>query len=145
MDEAATRAEEDAAWREARDDDRDAWRQANAEACKDPRSPGACEGVRAYLEVVARRESRRGGHVREAKALLASSKARIELLRKDEAYWAGESGAPACRADRTAQACAGVERYVQSYPSGMHEDEARRLLDASRTAPGGGAPTAGRR
>lgn len=145
IDRAAAHAEEDAAWREARDDDRDAWRQANAEACRDPRSPGDCEGVQAYLDVVARRESRRGGHVREANALLAASKARIETLREDEAYWSGESGAPECRADRTAQACAGVERYLQSFPSGMHEDEARRLLEASRAAPGGAATTAGRR
>lgn len=54
-------------------------------------------------------------------------KVRARVAARDEAAWAS-SNAAACKAQRSAEACAGVAQYLQLFPNGAHAPEAKQLV-----------------
>ncbi len=102
-------------------DDRD-WFAVDTVVCKVPATLDACDGVRGYLE-----KHPHGSHTSEATRVLTQAVPGLERLRKDENSWQ-KAGAEDCRQKRTRDACIGVEAYETAYPTGLHAEEARRLL-----------------
>jgi hypothetical protein len=106
---------------EATSDDAE-WNAADPTACKVPATLEACDAVRAYLV-----KHPQGKYAAEASRTLAAGAPTLERLRKDDNAWEN-AGAMECRAQKTRDACVGVEVYVAKFPAGMHAAEAKRLL-----------------
>jgi hypothetical protein len=98
------------------------WNAADPTQCKVPATLEACDAVRAYLV-----KHPQGKYAAEASRTLAAGAPTLERLRKDDNAWEN-AGALECRAQKTREACVGVEVYVAKFPAGMHAAEAKRLL-----------------
>jgi hypothetical protein len=110
----------------ARDPRDDAmWFAIDTVRCKIPARVEACIPVRNYLQ---RYPS--GAHAQEASDVLAAAEPALEKLQKDEVAWQ-KSNHYECASRRTSDACVGVEAYDMQFASGLHSDEARRLLKAA--------------
>ncbi len=104
-----------------RRDDAD-WFAIDTVKCKIPARVEACDPVRRYLQ---RHPS--GAHAQEANELLSAAQPALEKLQKDEVAWQ-KSNHSECSRARNADACIGVEAYEVQFPTGVHVDEAHRLL-----------------
>jgi hypothetical protein len=104
-----------------RRDDAD-WFAVDTVKCKIPARVDACDHVRRYLQ---RHPS--GAHAQEANELLNAAQPALEKLQKDDVAWQ-KSNHSECSRSRTADACVGVEAYEVQFPSGLHIDDAHRLL-----------------
>jgi len=98
------------------------WNAADPTECKVPATVDACDAVRAYLV-----KHPQGKYASEASRTLAAGAPTLERLRKDDNAWEN-AGSIECRAQKTREACVGVEVYVAKFPAGMHAAEAKRLL-----------------
>jgi TolA-binding protein len=107
--------------------DREAWKKAEAASCGAPKKASDCDGVDAYLA-----EFPRGERAEEAKKLLASVASTIGPLR-DEAAWKNARVAE-CQRPKSSDACDGVKAYLESYPQGIHAEEASRMMRLKRGA-----------
>lgn len=101
------------------------WFRIDTVKCKIPARPDACNSVRYYLS-----HHPTGTHSQEAQDLLSAAEPALEKLQKDDVAWQ-KAGLSECRSKRSAEACAGVEAYEMQFPTGMHGDEAHRLLKAA--------------
>jgi hypothetical protein len=107
----------------ARDPRDDAtWFAIDTVKCKIPARVEACDAVRSYL-----RRFPSGTHAQEASEVLATAQPALEKLQKDDVAWQ-KSNHYECMRMRTGDACVGVEAYDMQFPTGMHTDEAKRLL-----------------
>ena len=101
------------------------WFRIDTVKCKIPARPDACNPVRYYLS-----HHPSGAHSQEAQELLAAAEPALEKLHKDDVAWQ-KAGTSECRSKRTADACAGVEAYEMQFPTGMHSEDAHRMLKAA--------------
>jgi hypothetical protein len=101
------------------------WFAIDTVRCKIPAQVNSCDLLRGYL-----RRHPNGGHAQEANDILAAAQPALERLQKDEVAWQ-KANRYECSRMRSSDACAGVEAYEIQFPSGMHADEARRLLKAA--------------
>ncbi len=101
------------------------WFSIDTVKCKIPARVEACDAVRRYLQ---RRPD--GAHAQEANAILTAAQPALEKLQKDDIAWQ-KSNRYECQSKRTSDACVGVEAYEIQFPTGMHSDEAHRLLKAA--------------
>jgi hypothetical protein len=102
-------------------DDAD-WYAVDTVKCKIPARVEACDGVRRYLH-----RHPDGAHAQEANAVLAAARPALEKLQKDEVAWR-KANHSLCSRRRTSDACVGVEAYEIQFPTGLHAEEAHRLL-----------------
>jgi hypothetical protein len=102
--------------------DDQAWFAIDTVKCKIPARVEACDGVRRYLQ-----RFPSGAHAQEANAILSAAQPALEKLQKDDVGWQKANHAE-CSRQRTADACVGVEAYTVQFPTGVHADEAHRLL-----------------
>jgi hypothetical protein len=102
--------------------DDQAWFAIDTVKCKIPARVEACDSVRRYL---ARFPS--GAHAQEATELLTTAQPALEKLQKDDVGWQ-KSNHSECSRQRSSDACVGVEAYTVQFPTGIHADEAHRLL-----------------
>ena len=93
--------------------------------CKIPARVEACDPVRRYLH-----RHPAGAHAAEANAILAAAQPALEKLQKDEVAWQ-KANRSLCASRRTSDACVGVEAYEVQFPTGLHAEEAHRLLKAA--------------
>ena len=107
----------------ARDDSE--WFGIDTVKCKIPARVEACDAVRRYLQ-----HHPDGAHADEANQLLAAAQPALEKLQKDEVAWQ-KAHRDECATRRTSDACVGVEAYEIQFPSGVHADDAHRLLKAA--------------
>jgi hypothetical protein len=98
------------------------WFRIDTVKCKIPARPEACNSVRYYLA-----HFPNGAHAEEARDLLSAAQPALEKLQKDDVAWQ-KASVSECRSKRNAEACAGVEAYEMQFPTGMHGEEAHRLL-----------------
>jgi hypothetical protein len=101
------------------------WFAIDTVKCKIPARVEACDGVRRYLQ---RRPD--GAHAQEANQLLAAAQPALEKLQKDEVAWQ-KANRNECAARHTSDACVAVEAYEIQFPTGIHAEEAHRLLKAA--------------
>ncbi|HSQ66849.1 MAG TPA: hypothetical protein VLM85_26700 [Polyangiaceae bacterium] len=101
------------------------WFRIDTVKCKIPARPDACSPVRYYLS-----HFPNGAHADEARELLSAAQPALEKLQKDDVAWQ-KASVSECRSKRNAEACAGVEAYEMQFPTGMHGEEAHRLLKAA--------------
>lgn len=120
--EQAKKLADDNAKTKQRLDEESDWNSARVTACSQPIRLNGCDAVRSYLA-----KYPEGKHVDEAQAALKASEPAMEKLQKDENAWR-TSGVFACKAERTHEACTGVELYIAKFPVGMHLDEAQWLI-----------------
>ena len=106
--------------RDARDDAM--WFGIDTVRCKVPANVDACIAVRSYLQ-----RFPNGAHADEANQVLAAAQPALEKLQKDEMSWRKSSHGE-CGMRKTTDACVGVEAYDLQFPTGLHSDEAHRLL-----------------
>ncbi len=104
-----------------RRDDAD-WFAIDTVKCKIPARVEACDSVRRYLQ---RHPS--GAHAQEANEILAAAQPALEKLQKDDVAWQ-KANHYECQRQHTSDACVGVEAYEVQFPTGVHVDEAHRLL-----------------
>ena len=109
--------------RDARDDA--LWFGIDTVKCKIPARVEACDPVRRYLQ-----RFPNGAHTQEANDVLTAAQPALEKLQKDDVAWQ-KSMHSECLSRRTSDACAGVEAYDMQFPTGLHSDEAKRLLRAA--------------
>jgi len=102
-------------------DDAD-WFAVDTVKCKIPARVESCDPVRRYLQ-----RHPDGAHASEANAVLAAAQPALEKLQKDEVAWQKTNHA-LCARQRTSDACVRVEAYSIQFPTGVHADEAHRLL-----------------
>ncbi len=93
--------------------------------CKVPARVEACDQVRNYL-----RRRPNGLHAQEANDLLSAAAPALEKLQKEENAWQ-KANHGECARRRSTDVCVGVEAYEIQFPTGMHADEAHRLLKAA--------------
>ena len=115
------RAEEDLKQKQRLEEENE-WNRARVTACRQPTSLTGCDVVRTYVA-----KYPAGIHAEEAQAALKASEPLMEKLQKDENAWK-TAGVESCRAERTREACTGVELYVTKFAGGAHVDEAQGLL-----------------
>jgi len=108
--------------REAREDQD--WATAVPQRCEDPIDPWACEPLDAFLA-----KWPAGRHASRALAVRKRGAALIEA-RRDDYAWAAALP-QACLLPRASTGCAGIDRYLASFPEGPHADEARRIRAVS--------------
>lgn len=125
-DEQAKKRAEDDAKKKQRVEEESDWNRARVTGCRQPTSLTGCDAVRTYLA-----KYPDGAHTEEAQAALKASEPPMEKLQKDENAWK-TAGVDGCRADRTRDACTGVELYITKFPAGMHLDEAQSLIRGLR-------------
>src|SRR5262249_3066471 len=104
-----------------RRDDSD-WFAIDTVKCKIPARVEACDAVPRYLQ-----RHQGGAHVQEANELLAAAQPALEKLQKDDVAWQ-KSNRSECARAHTADACVGVEAYMVQFSTGLHAEEAHRLL-----------------
>ena len=102
--------------------DDQAWFAIDTVKCKIPARVEACDSVRRYLQ-----RFPNGAHAQEANEILSAAQPALEKLQKDDVGWQ-KSNHSECSRLRTADACVGVEAYTVQFPTGVHADEAHRLL-----------------
>ena len=102
--------------------DDQAWFAIDTVKCKIPARVEACDSVRRYLA-----RFPNGAHAQEANEILTAAQPALEKLQKDDVGWQ-KSNHSECSRQRTADACVGVEAYTVQFPTGVHADEAHRLL-----------------
>lgn len=102
-------------------DDAD-WFAIDTVKCKIPARVEACDLVRRYLQ-----RHPDGAHTDEARALLAAAEPALEKLQKDEVAW-HKANRSLCAGRLTTDACVGVEAYLLEFPTGLHAEDAHRLL-----------------
>jgi hypothetical protein len=98
------------------------WFAIDTVKCKIPARVEACDRVRSYLQ-----RYPNGAHAQEATAILEAAQPALEKLQKDDVGWQ-KSNHSECSRQRNADACVGVEAYTVQFPTGVHADEAHRLL-----------------
>ncbi|HEX4516814.1 MAG TPA: hypothetical protein VH054_24870 [Polyangiaceae bacterium] len=98
------------------------WFAIDTVKCKIPARVEACDVVRRYLQ-----RFPTGSHAQEANEILAAAQPALEKLQKDDVGWQKANHAECARL-RSADACVGVEAYTVQFSSGVHADEAHRLL-----------------
>ncbi len=98
------------------------WFAIDTVKCKIPARVDACDVVRRYLQ-----RFPTGAHAQEANDILAAAQPALEKLQKDDVGWQKSNHAE-CSRQRSADACVGVEAYTVQFASGVHADEAHRLL-----------------
>ena len=109
--------------RDPRDDA--TWFGIDTVRCKIPARVEACDQVRRYLQ-----RFPNGAHAQEANDTLTAAQSALEKLQKDEVAWQKSQHAE-CSNRRTSDACSGVEAYDMQFSTGLHSDEAKRLLKAA--------------
>jgi len=102
--------------------DDQAWFAIDTVKCKIPARVEACDSVRRYLQ-----RFPNGAHAQEAGEILAAAQPALEKLQKDDVGWQ-KANHSECARQRSADACVGVEAYTVQFPTGVHADEAHRLL-----------------
>jgi len=102
--------------------DDQAWFAIDTVKCKIPARVEACDRVRSYLQ-----RFPGGAHAQEANEILTTAQPALEKLQKDDVGWQ-KSNHSECSRQRNADACVGVEAYTVQFPTGIHADEAHRLL-----------------
>ncbi|HEY2369680.1 MAG TPA: hypothetical protein VGH87_24950 [Polyangiaceae bacterium] len=102
--------------------DDQAWFAIDTVKCKIPARVEACDAVRRYLQ-----RFPSGAHAQEANEILTTAQPALEKLQKDDVGWQ-KSNHSECSRQRNADACVGVEAYTVQFPTGVHADEAHRLL-----------------
>jgi hypothetical protein len=102
--------------------DDQAWFAIDTVKCKIPARVEACDSVRRYLQ-----RFPSGAHAQEANEILAAAQPALERLQKDDVGWQKSNHAE-CARQRSGDACVGVEAYTVQFPTGVHADEAHRLL-----------------
>lgn len=102
--------------------DDQAWFAIDTVKCKIPARVEACDSVRRYLQ-----RFPSGAHAQEANEILAAAQPALEKLQKDDVGWQ-KANHSECSRQRSADACVGVEAYTVQFPTGVHADEAHRLL-----------------
>jgi hypothetical protein len=105
-------------------DERD-WVAIETVKCKIPARVEACNSLRQYIV-----HHPQGAHVQEATEILAAAQPALEKLQRDDVAWQ-KANRNDCASRRTPDACVGVEAYEMQFSSGVHADEARRLLKAA--------------
>ncbi len=105
-------------------DERD-WVSIETVKCKIPARVEACNSLRQYVV-----HHPQGAHVQEAAEILAAAQPALEKLQRDDVAWQ-KANRNECASRRTPDACVGVEAYEMQFSSGVHADEARRLLKAA--------------
>ena len=98
------------------------WFAIDTVKCKIPARVDACDHVRRYLQ-----RFPNGAHAAEATEILTTAQPALEKLQKDDVGWQKSSHIE-CQRQHNADACVGVEAYTVQFPSGVHADEAHRLL-----------------
>jgi hypothetical protein len=102
-----------------------AWFAIDTVKCKVPTRAESCDLLRNYV-----RRHPNGTHTQEANDILAAVQPTLERLEKDAVAWQ-KANRFECSRMRSTDACAGVEAYEIQFPTGVHADEARRLLKAA--------------
>jgi hypothetical protein len=102
--------------------DDQAWFAIDTVKCKIPSRVEACDHVRRYLA-----RFPNGAHAQEANEILTQAQPALEKLQKDDVGWQ-KSNHSECSRLRSADACIGVEAYTVQFPTGVHADEAHRML-----------------
>ncbi len=102
-----------------------AWFAIDTVKCKIPARVESCDSVRGYL-----RRHPNGAHAQEANDILATAQPSLERLQKEEVAWQ-KANRNECARMRSSDACAGVEAYEIQFPSGLHAEDAHRLLKAA--------------
>lgn len=98
------------------------WFAIDTVKCKIPARVEACNQVRSYLQ-----RFPNGAHAQEASDILIAAQPALEKLQKDEVAWQ-KANHYECARLRSSDACVGVEAYDMQFPTGLHSEEAKRLL-----------------
>jgi hypothetical protein len=102
--------------------DDQAWFAIDTVKCKIPARVEACDNVRRYLQ-----RFPSGAHAQEANEILSAAQPALEKLQKDDVAWQ-KSNHSDCARKRSGDACVGVEAYTVQFSTGVHAEEAHRLL-----------------
>lgn len=110
---------------EAKEDDK--WAKANVEDCKKATSDTACDGVKAYVKAYPE-----GKYVGEARK--AQEEFKLARKAKQEAEDWARANPDDCKKPDEVEDCDGVSKYLETYPTGEHAEEAKKIMDGSKQA-----------
>lgn len=102
----------------------DLWKAGDVEGCRNPLTPKACDGVKAYME-----KYPAGKHTADGRKAIQEGEVKLARVVEEDAWKIGS--VDQCLKPTKSYDCKGVEDYLKKYPAGAHADEGKKALKTS--------------